>query len=191
MVTVRRAVPPGSMDSGVKLLFISAGKDKPCACTGCPVRSREKTNAPESRRDKIDLFIFKPVNKDVFLVKQNLTGAVWSATLICLVVGIVIHDVSIHPILPSHTHRLGSIDFVHLGEASTCHCMRENRIHIHGMMTHPVSTWTMRRSGKRIRSRCRPTCDPSTSSGQGVRRIQRIAKCNIPFSGCIISQKFI
>ena len=57
MVTARRAVPPGSMESGVKLLFISAGKDKLCAWTGCVVMSVEKINAPESRRDKMDLFM--------------------------------------------------------------------------------------------------------------------------------------
>ena len=57
MVTTRRAVPPGKMESGLKLLFISAGKDKVCACALCPVSSEDKINAMESRRAKIDLFI--------------------------------------------------------------------------------------------------------------------------------------
>jgi len=58
MVTVRRAVPPGMIERGVKLLFIPAGKDKPCACTVCPARVVEKINAQETRRDTVDLFIF-------------------------------------------------------------------------------------------------------------------------------------
>lgn len=53
------------------------------------------------------------------IVKRNETGSPWSATLISLVVGTANHDVIIQSILPSHIHRLGSIDFVHLGEAST------------------------------------------------------------------------
>jgi hypothetical protein len=58
MFTVRREIPPEGMESGEKLLFISAGSHMICALTVCPVIAVEKINPPRTSRDKIDLFIF-------------------------------------------------------------------------------------------------------------------------------------
>src|SRR5574341_466976 len=58
MVTLKREVPPGWMAMGEKLLFISAGKVKPCACMVCPGAERARINTPINRRAGIDLFMF-------------------------------------------------------------------------------------------------------------------------------------
>jgi hypothetical protein len=57
-VTLRRDTSPGKIDSGEKLLFTSAGKDRSCAFAVCPGNTVEKINPPIMSRAKIDLFIF-------------------------------------------------------------------------------------------------------------------------------------
>jgi hypothetical protein len=58
MVTLKREISPGLIDIGTKLLFISAGKETPCAWTGCPPNKIEPINTPFKKRDSTDLFIF-------------------------------------------------------------------------------------------------------------------------------------
>src|SRR4030095_15993382 len=77
MVTLSREVPPGKMDMGEKLLFISAGKERPCACTVCPATEIERINTPIIKRDSIDLFIFilsKPASIQIKKMKPTPRG---------------------------------------------------------------------------------------------------------------------